>query len=50
MTVMISWRGNNHKQQHFDLEERGYINPSIIIIIIIIIITIIQKWFIDRLT
>ena len=37
MIVTISWRGNNDRQQRFDLMENAlYINPIIIIIIIVI--------------
>ena len=39
MNVAISWQVNNNRQQHFDLLERRYINPIIIIIILIISIT-----------
>ena len=30
MIVAISWQGNNDRQQHFDLMEKRYINPTII--------------------
>ena len=39
MIVAISWRDNNIRQQRFDLMERCYLNPIIIIIIFIAIIT-----------
>ena len=48
MIVVISWRGNNNRQQHFDLMERCYVKPFIIIIIILIVtsICLILSWVI----
>ena len=39
MIVAFSWRGNNSRQQRFDLTERDYINPIIIIIVLSFVIS-----------
>ena len=41
MIVEISWQDIDNRQQWFDLMERHYINPIIIIVIIIIVFIII---------